>query len=252
MVSPLYVDGITNTVPHNIASSLTANQTAAGEDTISIWVVCPDRWFFGDFAVVTSRDGLAFAGEVEGIDVCTGEITIRGGGQLSARATPIRSPRLRSALGLFAGGTGMVARCPACASRASRVTASVQASGATEAGWPAALTCSGSEPSLVRCATSQASTADAWPCCPVAASNSAKNAAQKMSLSGTGRMVPAPPCARRSPGPNGPGCHVPSDATWSSSQRAGSRRRWRPARRCGAGARRPAWPAPGAGPRRSR
>ena len=41
MVSQLYVDGITDTVPHNIASSLTANQTAAYEDTISIWVVCP-------------------------------------------------------------------------------------------------------------------------------------------------------------------------------------------------------------------
>ena len=44
---------------------------------------------------------------------------------------------------------------------------------------------------------------------------------KKMSLSGTGRMLPAPPCARRSPGPDGPGCHVPSDAIWSSSQRAG-------------------------------
>ena len=52
-------------------------------------------------------------------------------------------------------------------------------------------------------------------------------------------MVPAPPCARRSPGPNGPGCHVPSDAIWSSSQRAGgvaaavaasaALRRWRSA-----------------------
>ena len=93
MVSQLYVDGITDTVPHNIASSLTADQTAVGEDTISIWVVCPDRWFHGDFAVVTSRDGRAFAGEVAGMDVCTGEITIRGAGQLSARATPIRSLR---------------------------------------------------------------------------------------------------------------------------------------------------------------
>ena len=90
MVSQLYVDGITDTVPHNIASSLTANQTAADEDMISIRVVCPDRWFFGDFAVVTSRDGRAFAGEVAGMDICTGEVTIRGAGQLSARATPLR------------------------------------------------------------------------------------------------------------------------------------------------------------------
>ena len=34
-------------------------------------------------------------------------------------------------------------------------------------------------------------------------------------------MLPAAPCARRSPGPNRPGCHVPSDAIWSPSQRAG-------------------------------
>ncbi len=57
-------------------------------------------------------------------------------------------------------------------------------------------------------------------------------------LSGTGRVLPAPPCAA-SPGPNGPGGHVPSDAIWSSSQRAGgvaaavaasaALRRWRSA-----------------------
>ncbi len=88
MISQPYVDGITETVPHNIASSLTAGQIAVDEDTINISVVRPDRWFHGDFAVVTSRDGRAFAGEVESMDVCTGEVTIRGGGQLSARATP--------------------------------------------------------------------------------------------------------------------------------------------------------------------
>jgi hypothetical protein len=88
MVSQPYVDGITDTVSHQFASSLTAGQIAAGEDTVSVSVVCPDRWFLGDFAVVTSRDGRAFAGEVEGMDVCTGEVTIRGAGQLTARATP--------------------------------------------------------------------------------------------------------------------------------------------------------------------
>jgi len=77
-------------VPHKIASSLTAAQSGADEDTLSISVVCPDRWFHGDFAVVTSRDGLAFAGEVASMDVCTGELTIRGAGQLSARATRLR------------------------------------------------------------------------------------------------------------------------------------------------------------------
>ena len=93
MMSQPYVDGITDTVPHQFASSLTAGQIAAGEDTVSVSVVCPDRWFLGDFAVVTSRDGRAFAGEVEGMDVCTGEVTIRGAGQLTARATPLRGLR---------------------------------------------------------------------------------------------------------------------------------------------------------------
>ena len=90
-----YVDGITDTVAHHIASGLTADQIAADQDTVSVAVVSPDRWFLGDFAVVTSRDGRAFAGEVAGMDVCTGEVTIRGGGQLSARATPLRGRRGR-------------------------------------------------------------------------------------------------------------------------------------------------------------
>ena len=66
---------------HDFASSLTAGLIAADEDKVTISVVCPDRWFLGDFAVVTSRDGLAFAGEVEDMDVCTGEVRIRGVGQ---------------------------------------------------------------------------------------------------------------------------------------------------------------------------
>ena len=79
MVSQPYVDGITDTVSHGIASTLTAGQIeiAVYEDTLSVSVVCPDRWFPGDFAVVTSRDGHAFAGEVAGLDVCTGEVTIK-------------------------------------------------------------------------------------------------------------------------------------------------------------------------------
>ncbi len=95
MMAQPYVDGITDTVAHSIASSLTAGEIAADEDTVSVSVVWPDRWFLGDFAVVTSRDGRAFAGEVAGMDVCTGEVTIRGGGQLSARATPLRALRGR-------------------------------------------------------------------------------------------------------------------------------------------------------------
>ena len=80
MMSQPYVDGIIDKVSHNFASSLTADQIAADEDSVTISVVCPYRWFLGDFAVVTSRDGGAFAGEVEAMDVCTGEITIRGVG----------------------------------------------------------------------------------------------------------------------------------------------------------------------------
>ena len=52
-------------------------QIAAGQDTLSVAVVSPDRWFPGDAAVLTSRDGHAFAGEVAGLDVCTGQVTIK-------------------------------------------------------------------------------------------------------------------------------------------------------------------------------
>ena len=76
MVSQLYVDGITDTVTHDIASSLTGAQITA-DDTFSIWVVCAERWFHGDAAVVTSRDGHAFTGEVQGMDISTGEITVK-------------------------------------------------------------------------------------------------------------------------------------------------------------------------------
>jgi len=88
MMAQPYVDGITDTVTQNIASSLTAGQIAAGQDTISVWVVRPERWFPGDFAVVTNRDGRAFAGQVENLDVCTGELTIRDAGQPATR-TPL-------------------------------------------------------------------------------------------------------------------------------------------------------------------
>jgi len=80
MMSHPYVEGITDTVAHDIASSLTAAQIATDQDdqdTLTVSVVCPDRWFFGDFAVLTSRDGRAFTGEVERMDFCTGEVTIR-------------------------------------------------------------------------------------------------------------------------------------------------------------------------------
>jgi hypothetical protein len=77
MMAQPYVDGITGMVTHDIASSLTAGQIAAGGNTLSVAVVSPDRWIPGDIAVVTSRDGHAFAGEVENMDVCTGQVAIR-------------------------------------------------------------------------------------------------------------------------------------------------------------------------------
>ena len=99
MISQPYVDGITGTVTHAIASSLTAVQIAAGEDTLSIAVVCPDRWFPGDVGVVTSRDGHPFVGQVADMDVCTGEITIKLSGS-QARELPLRGRRG----GVSAGG----------------------------------------------------------------------------------------------------------------------------------------------------
>jgi hypothetical protein len=75
-MSQPYVDGITGTVPHGIASGLTAGQIAAGGNTLSVAVACPDRWIPGDVAVITSRDGVAFAGQVADMDVCTGQVTI--------------------------------------------------------------------------------------------------------------------------------------------------------------------------------
>jgi hypothetical protein len=57
MVSPPYVDGITDKVSHGIASGMTAGQIAPGRSTIGVSVACPHRWFLGDAAMVTSRDG---------------------------------------------------------------------------------------------------------------------------------------------------------------------------------------------------
>ena len=62
MTAQPYVDGITDTVPHRIASSLAASQIAADQDTISVSVVWPDRWFLGDLAVVTTASSTPFEG----------------------------------------------------------------------------------------------------------------------------------------------------------------------------------------------
>jgi len=77
MMSQPYVDGITDTVSHRVTSSLTAGQIAAEESVLRFSVVCPDRWFLGDAAAVTSRDGCVFADEVQDMDVYTGEVAVR-------------------------------------------------------------------------------------------------------------------------------------------------------------------------------
>ena len=77
MESQPYVDGITDTVPHRIASSLTIGQIAAENETLKVCVVSPDRWLLGDLATITSRDGRTFVGDVESMDVYTGEVTIK-------------------------------------------------------------------------------------------------------------------------------------------------------------------------------
>jgi len=82
-----YVDGVTDTVTHNLANSLTAAQITPGQDTLTLSVVCPDRWFVGDLAVATRRDGRGFAGKAEAMDVCTGEVTISAAGRC-ARELP--------------------------------------------------------------------------------------------------------------------------------------------------------------------
>jgi hypothetical protein len=77
MVSQPYLDGITATVSHDIACRLTASQMAVGQDTLKVSVVSSDRWFPGDTAVVASSDGHVLTGEVQAMDICTGELTIR-------------------------------------------------------------------------------------------------------------------------------------------------------------------------------
>ena len=42
-MSQPYVKGITDTLTHDIASSLTAGRIAADGNTLSVAVVCPDR-----------------------------------------------------------------------------------------------------------------------------------------------------------------------------------------------------------------
>ena len=76
MVSQPY-DGIRDTVSRCIASGLTAGQIAADRGTLGVLVVCPARGFPGDAAVVTSGDGRVSAGGAGGMDVCTGELTVR-------------------------------------------------------------------------------------------------------------------------------------------------------------------------------
>ena len=38
-----YAGGITGTVTHDLAATLTAGQITAAQDTASVWVICADR-----------------------------------------------------------------------------------------------------------------------------------------------------------------------------------------------------------------
>ena len=77
MASQPYVGGITDTVPHRIAATLTRPDHAAKTRSAS-GVVRTDRWFPGPAAVATSRDGHVLAGAAQSIDACTGEVTVSG------------------------------------------------------------------------------------------------------------------------------------------------------------------------------
>ena len=82
-------------MPHDLATGLTASQTGiTASRTVSVLVVCPDRWFSGDAAVVTSRDGRTFAGEAAGLDVCTGQVAITLPGRASC--PPCAPPAARA------------------------------------------------------------------------------------------------------------------------------------------------------------
>jgi len=72
-----YVHGITNTVTHEIPVRLTTGQIEAAGQTLTISAVSPDRWFPGDTAVVTSREGRVHRGQVADVCVYTGEVVIR-------------------------------------------------------------------------------------------------------------------------------------------------------------------------------
>ena len=55
------------------------------------------RGLVGNFAVVTRRDGRGFAGKVEAMDVCTGEVTIRAAPAAERANYPVtRPPRPRT------------------------------------------------------------------------------------------------------------------------------------------------------------
>lgn len=87
-----YVGGSTDTVPHGITGMLAAGQIAAGQDALSVAVVGPDAGSLATSQWVASRDGCAFAGKAEGMEVCAGEVTLRLPGS-RARELALRSLR---------------------------------------------------------------------------------------------------------------------------------------------------------------
>jgi hypothetical protein len=71
-----YVHGITGTATHRVPSVLTADRMEADAKNLALWTVTPDRWLPGDRALITSRDGQAFPGEVADVCVTTGRVTV--------------------------------------------------------------------------------------------------------------------------------------------------------------------------------
>lgn len=63
-------------VTHEITSPLTRAQIDAGRPGLTAWAIAADRWMPGDRAVVTARDGGAFAGTVASLCVTTGRVGI--------------------------------------------------------------------------------------------------------------------------------------------------------------------------------
>ena len=71
-----YLQGITDTATHRVATGRTADQVEADAKGLALWTVTPDRWFLGDLVLLASGDGEAFTGEVADVCVTTGRVIV--------------------------------------------------------------------------------------------------------------------------------------------------------------------------------